>query len=98
MVRETWYRHLAIADRLMVEARDCLEGHKQYLAGLEHGGQEAGKALALLSLLEETLHLMHRHRATILEKVAADQTLETNQNFDGRVEDGHKWSDYLPPA
>ena len=83
MVRETWYRHLAIADRLMLEARHCLEGHKQYLSGLAHGGQEAGKALALLSLLEETLHLM----------------LPRPQfNSDDRAEDGHKWSDYLPPT
>ena len=38
-------------------------------------------ALALLSLLEETLHLMHCHRATILETIAAYKTLATNHIY-----------------
>ena len=98
MLRETWYRHLAIADRLIVEARECLDSHKQHLTALEQEGQDPGTAAALLSLFEETLHLMHWHRATILEKVAAYQSLavsadlERDEEWDGREHDVRAWS------
>lgn len=82
MLRETWYRHLAIADRLIVEARECLDSHKQHLTALEHEGHDASTAATLLSLFEETLHLMHWHRATILEKVAAYQSLAVRPDPD----------------
>jgi len=71
MVRDIWYRHLAIADRLIVEARECMDSHKQHLSALEQDGEDTDRATACLGLLEETLHLMHCHRATILAKVAA---------------------------
>ena len=45
------------------------------------GGYE--QATALLGLLEETLHLMHWHRAAILEKVAANKGLEQSKGADG---------------
>src|SRR6476660_636337 len=90
MVQETWYRHLAIADRLIVETRERIDIHKQHLSALEHDGQEASTAAALLSLLEETLHLMRWHRATILEKVAAHKGLAVMQNLE-RDED---WAGY----
>jgi predicted outer membrane protein len=79
MVREIWYRHLAIADRLIVEARECIDSHRQHLSALEQDGEDTDRATALLGLLEETLHLMHSHRATILEKVAAYKTLEVSK-------------------
>jgi hypothetical protein len=85
MVREIWYRHLAIADRLIVQARDCIDSQKQHLSALEHDGEDTSRATALLSLVEETLHLMHWHRATILEKVAAYQSLDLSQSPDGRA-------------
>jgi hypothetical protein len=55
MVRETWYRHLAIADRLIVEARDCIDSQKHHLSALKHDGEDTSRATALLGLLEETL-------------------------------------------
>src|SRR5262249_45369799 len=76
MVREIWYRHLAIADRLIVEARNCMDSQKTHLSGLEIDGEGRGRGTALLGLLEETLQLMHSHRATILEKVAAYKSWE----------------------
>jgi len=103
MVRETWYRHLAIADRLIVEARECIDAHKQLLSALEHDGQDASTATALLGLLEQTLHLMHWHRATILEKVAAyrslglSQSLERAEGWDAREDDVHAWSKQRSP-
>jgi hypothetical protein len=83
MVREIWYRHLAIADRLIVEARDCMDSQKQHLSALEHDGEDTSRATALLGLLEETLQLMHCHRATILEKVAAYKGSELQQKHGG---------------
>jgi hypothetical protein len=103
MVRETWYRHLAIADRLIVEARECIDNHKQHLSALEHDGQDASTATALLGLLEQTLHLMHCHRATILEKVAAyknlglSHSLERAEGWDAREDDIHAWSNQRLP-
>jgi len=103
MVRETWYRHLAIADRLIVEARECIDNHKQHLSALQHGGQDASTAAALLGLLEQTLHLMHWHRATILQKVAADkglgpsQSLERAEGWDAREDDVHACSKQRSP-
>jgi hypothetical protein len=70
LFRETWYRQLAIADRLIVETRKCVDGHKAYLRDLEQAGQDSSKARVLLALLEEALALMHTHRATILQKLA----------------------------
>jgi len=69
LFQETWYRHLAIADRLIVETRKCADGHKAYLCDLEQAGQDASRARVLLALLEEALALMHSHRATILQKL-----------------------------
>jgi len=86
MVRETWYRHLAIADRLIVEARDCIDSQKHHLSALEHDGEDTSRATALLGLLEETLHLMHCHRATILEKVAAYKSLELSKSPPSRAD------------
>jgi hypothetical protein len=83
MVREIWHRHLAIADRLIVEARDCIDSQKQHLSALEHDGEDTRRATALLRLLQETLQLMHWHRATILEKVAAYKSLEVQQTHAG---------------
>src|SRR5262245_45134988 len=82
MVREVWYRHLAIADRLIVEARDCIDSQRQHLCALAHDGQDASRATAQLRLVEEALHLMHWHRATILEKVAAYKSLELSKSPD----------------
>jgi hypothetical protein len=79
MVREIWYRHLAIADRLIVEARECIDNQQQHLAALEHDGEDTRRATALLRLIQETLQLMHCHRATILEKVAAYKSLGLQQ-------------------
>src|SRR5215813_5019179 len=94
MVQETWYRHLAIADRLIVEARECIDTHKQRLSALEHDGQDASTATALLGLLEQTLHLMHWHRATILEKVAAYRGFDFGPAVDGRDSDVAEPSEY----
>jgi hypothetical protein len=87
MVREIWYRHLATADRLIVEARDRIDNQRQHLSGLEQDGEDTSRAAALLNLLEETLHLMHCHRATILEKVAAYKSLELGKSTDERGDD-----------
>jgi hypothetical protein len=70
LVQDTWYRHLAIADRLIVEARRRLADQKTHIADLEQQGEDTRTATALLSLLEETLRLMQSHRATILQKLA----------------------------
>jgi hypothetical protein len=43
MVRETWYRHLAIADRLIVEARDCIDSQKHHLSALKHDGEDTSR-------------------------------------------------------
>jgi hypothetical protein len=59
-----------MADRLIVEARKCLARQKEHIVDLEQRGQDARTATALLGLLEESLHLMQSHRATILEKLA----------------------------
>ena len=67
---EIWYRHLAIADRLIVDVRKCLVRQKQHIVDLEQCGQDTRTATSLLGLLEESLHLMQSHRATILEKLA----------------------------
>ena len=85
MVRETWYRHRAIADRRIVEARDCIDSQKHHLCALEHEGEDTSRATALLGLLEETLHLMHCHRATILEKVAAYKSLDLSKSTQCRA-------------
>ena len=66
-----------------VEARDCIDSQKQHLCTLEHEGEDTSRATALLGLLEETLQLMHCHRATILEKVAADKSVDFPQKHDG---------------
>jgi hypothetical protein len=87
MVREIWYRHLATADRLIVETRDRIGNQRQHLSGLEQDGEDTSRAAALLNLLEETLHLMHCHRATILEKVAAYKSLELSKSTDERGDD-----------
>jgi len=50
MVREIWYRHLAIADRLIVEARDCIDNQKQHLSVLEQDGEDISRAVAQLHL------------------------------------------------
>jgi hypothetical protein len=55
MVREIWYRHLAIADRLIVEARDCSDNQKQHLSVLELAGEDTSRAAALLNLLVDAL-------------------------------------------
>ena len=57
MVREIWYRHLAIADRLIVEARDCIDNQKQHLSVLEQDGEDISRAAAQLHLLAQTLQL-----------------------------------------
>jgi hypothetical protein len=98
MVRDSWYRHLAIADRLIVEARDSIDRHKQHLRVLAQDGEDTGTATALLSLLEETLHLMHRHRATILTKVAAYRSLDVGQDGDGREDDDFEWPTHPSPT
>lgn len=70
------------ADRLIVEARDCIDNQKQHLSVLKQDGEDTTRAVALLHLLQETLHLMHCHRATILEKVAAYRSLELSKDTD----------------
>src|SRR5262245_8820039 len=72
LVEETWYRHLAIADRLIVEARLQLAEQKDRIFDLERRGEAKGRATALLGLIEQTLRLMQSHRATILQKLAGD--------------------------
>ena len=84
MVREIWYRHLAIADRLIVEARDCIDNQRQHLSVLEQDGEDTSRAAAQLHLLAQTLQLMHCHRATILKKVAAYGSLELSDGTDER--------------
>ena len=98
MVREIWYRHLAIADRLIVEARDCIDNQKQHLSVLEQDGEDTSRAAALLQLLQETLHLMHCHRATILEKVAAYKSLELSKSADTCGEARKPRSNYRLPG
>jgi len=70
LVQEHWYRHLAIADRLIVEARARLADQKKHIFDLERRGEDTCAATALLGLTEETLRLMQSHRATILQKLA----------------------------
>src|SRR5262245_1702062 len=72
LVEETWYRHLAIADRLIVEARLRLAEQKDRIFDLERRGEDTRRATALLGLIEQTLRLMQSHRATILQKLAGD--------------------------
>jgi|SRR5689334_4838442 hypothetical protein len=98
MVREIWYRHLAIADRLIVEARDCIDNQKQHLSVLEQDGEDTSRAAALLQLLQETLHLMHCHRATILEKVAAYKSLELSKSAEECGETRELRSNYRLPG
>jgi len=98
MVREIWYRHLAIADRLIVEARDCIDSQKRHVSALEQDGEDTSRAAALLNLLEETLHLMYCHRATILEKVAAYKSLELSKNTDERGDDLAERSNHSLPS
>src|SRR5262245_49351485 len=98
MVREIWYRHLAIADRLIVEARDCIDSQKQHVSALEQDGEDTSRAAALLNLLEETLHLMYRHRATILEKVAAYKSLELSKGTDERGDELEERPDHRLPG
>lgn len=69
MVREDWYRRLAQADLLIVEARERMQSQKGHIAELTRKGQGAGRAIALLRLFEETLQLMHVQRTTILQEV-----------------------------
>ena len=67
--REHWYRQLASADLLIVEARERVEGQKTHISDLQREGQSTGKAVALLRLFEETLHVMNEYRSTILDIV-----------------------------
>lgn len=94
MVRKIWYRHLAIADRLIVEARECIDNQKQQLRALKHDQQDTEGAAATLKLLEQTLHLMHWHRATILEKVAAYKGFDFGPAVDGRDSDVAELSEH----
>src|SRR5262245_37618917 len=63
LFRETWQQQLAIADRLMVEARNSVDGHKANLCDLERSGQDSSRARMLLALLAEALGVMRNHRA-----------------------------------
>jgi hypothetical protein len=71
---------------------------------LEQDGQDASTATALLGLLEQTLHLMHWHRATILEKVAAYKglglrhSLERAEGWDAREDEVHAWPNQRSPV
>jgi|SRR5215510_13241026 len=69
LLREDWYRQLAIANRLIVAARECVVGQKARISALRQEGQSAGSAIALLRLCEETLHEMNDCRSTILDQV-----------------------------
>jgi hypothetical protein len=83
LVQDTWYRHLAIADRLIVEARRRLADQKTHIADLEEHGEDTRTATALLRLLEETLRLMQSHRATILQKLAGQPEPRPGAPADG---------------
>jgi len=69
MVREDWYNHLASSNLRIAEARQRIENQKGLIRSLIEGGYSAGRALALLRLLEETLQLMNDNRTNILNKV-----------------------------
>jgi hypothetical protein len=85
MILDTWYRHLAIANRLIVEARDHVDCQKAQVSERERDGQDASRAAVLLELLEETLHLMHSHRATILRRVAGHEVQTATPSNSGTV-------------
>lgn len=65
--RDDWYTHLASSNLRIAEARERIENQKAHICTLK--GHSAGRAIALLMLLEKTLELMKVNRANILEKV-----------------------------
>jgi phage terminase Nu1 subunit (DNA packaging protein) len=69
MNQEIWYRHLAVVNRRIVEARWRIEGQQAQVSKLRQERRSARRATAALLKFEERLHLLNVHRASILEKV-----------------------------
>lgn|SRR5262245_53313456 len=63
------YRKLAQINRLIVEVRERIKRQQAQILTLQDAKRSTRRATALLRQLEMTLHLMHGHRATILQKV-----------------------------
>ena len=67
--RDDWYTQLASSNLRIAEARERIENQKAHIRTLIKEGHSAGRAIALLMLLEKTLELMKVNRANILKKV-----------------------------
>jgi hypothetical protein len=64
-------KHLAIAERHIVEAEARVASQYALVASLERAGRDAVDARRLLAMFETTLAQMIAHRDLILKEIAA---------------------------
>ena len=62
-------RHLADADRHIAEAEARITRQKRLIAAQAAANQDCTVSLKLLTTLEQSLALTHRHRRTILAEL-----------------------------
>ncbi len=66
-------RHLAQADRHLAETEARLARQRALIGELKADGHDTAKAEELLATMLVTFDLMRAHRATIVDKVAAER-------------------------
>jgi len=69
MAMKAWYRHLASANRKIVEARYRITEQKAFISALEQSGRSTQAASALLYRFEDALRAMIADRGIILSHV-----------------------------
>jgi hypothetical protein len=69
MVREDWYRRLAAANRLVVDARTQVMRLTQQISRLERQGRSTKKPFSQLRGSEQTLVALSDYRAMVLNQV-----------------------------
>ena len=68
MIKEKYYRQLAVANRQIAEARDRIDRQKALVIEIS-GRQACSDAVVLLRALDRSLRLMLRQRAVLIRQL-----------------------------
>jgi PAS domain-containing protein len=88
MVREDWYRRLAAANRLVVDARTQVMRLTQQISRLERQGRSTKKPFSQLRGSEQTLVALSDYRAMVLNQVRSYPLPSPRSTWSSRPEPG----------